>query len=73
MYGSKRSEPKSIVKNMPASMKLFDATPALPCASYFARSPSSASTWYASDIFWKSSLASSLFGFLSGCSLSAFL
>ncbi len=43
MKGSKRSEPKSMVKKTPASMKLT-STPEAPCRSYLARMASSAST-----------------------------
>ena len=44
MYGSNRSEPKSIVKKTPASMKLT-SNDAEPCLSYRARVCGSARTW----------------------------
>mmetsp|Transcript_42242 Transcript_42242/g.105220 ORF Transcript_42242/g.105220 Transcript_42242/m.105220 type:complete len:293 (+) Transcript_42242:705-1583(+) len=73
MYGSNLSEPKSMVKKTPASTAPFPSTTFTPCWSYLCRVCSSASTWYACESFWNCSFASSLSGFLSGCSLSAFL
>jgi hypothetical protein len=49
MKGSKRSEPKSMVKKTPASMKLT-STPEAPCRSYLARMASSANTWQATHV-----------------------